>query len=153
MDSEDSTPRTAVRRPNETIAINPTKGKITLGTRRLFNLLLYFSQQDGVRDTYSRPISEVMALLTTSKDSEWLKNCFRQMQETAIEWNNKDGRIEEWGISGLISEARIITAGSSTTIAWALPNMIRERLMDPRFYTKLTLEIHSKLGVVQKWSF
>lgn len=145
MDSEDNGPSTAVRRPNETIAINPTKGKITLGTRRLFNLLLYFSQQDGVRETYSRPISEVMALLTTSKDSEWLKNCFRQMQETAIEWNNKDGSIEEWGISGLISEARIITAGNSTTIAWSLPNMIRERLMDPRFYTKLTLEIHSKL--------
>ncbi len=34
----------AVRRPNETIAINPKKGRITLGTRRLFNLLLYFSQ-------------------------------------------------------------------------------------------------------------
>jgi plasmid replication initiation protein len=145
MEIEDSAPGTAVRRPNETIAINPTKGKITLGTRRLFNLLLYFSQQDGVRETYSRPISEVMAHVTTSKDSEWLKNCFRQMQETSIEWNNKDGRVEEWGISGLISEARIITAGNSTTIAWALPNIIRERLMDPRFYTKLTLEIHSKL--------
>ena len=145
MEIQDSGTGTAVRRPNETIAINPTKGKITLGTRRLFNLLLYFSQQDGVRETYSRSISEVMAHVTTSKDSEWLKNCFRQMQETSIEWNNRDGRVEEWGISGLISEARIITAGNSTTIAWALPNVIRERLMDPRFYTKLTLEIHSKL--------
>lgn len=135
----------AVRRPNETIAINPTKGKITLGTRRLFNLLLYFSQQDGIRDTYSRSITEIMAHVTTSKDSEWLKNCFRQMQETAIEWNSKEGNIEEWGISSLISEARVITAGHATTIAWSLPNIIRERLMDPRFYTKLTLEIHSKL--------
>lgn len=145
MDIDESSTAIAVRRPNETIAINPTRGKITLGTRRLFNLLLYFSQQDGVRETYSRPISEVMAQITTSKDSEWLKNCFRQMQETSIEWNNKEGKVQEWGISGLISEARIITAGNSTTIAWALPNVIRERLMDPRFYTKLTLEIHSKL--------
>ena len=144
MNSPDIT-NAAVRRPNETIAINPTRGKITLGTRRLFNLLLYFSQQDGIKDTYSRSITEVMAYVTTSKDSEWLKNCFRQMQETAIEWNNKDGKVEEWGISGLISEARVITAGHATTISWSLPNIIRERLMDPRFYTKLTLEIHSKL--------
>lgn len=135
----------AVRRPNETIAINPKKGKITLGTRRLFNLLLFFSQQDGVKETYSRSITEVMEHITTSKDSEWLKECFRQMRETSIEWNNKDEKIEEWGVSGLISEARIITAGNSTTITWALPQIVRERLMDPRFYTKLTLEIHSKL--------
>lgn len=145
MENINSALSPSVRRPNETIAINPTKGKITLGTRRLFNLLLCFSQQDGVKDTYSRTISEVMSHITTSKDSEWLKNCFRQMQETSIEWNNNDGKVEEWGVSSLISEARVITAGNSTTIAWSLPNIIRERLMDPRFYTKLTLEIYSKL--------
>ncbi|MDY7576742.1 replication initiation protein [Herbaspirillum sp. RTI4] len=145
MENVPSNSGMAVRRPNETIAINPKKGKITLGTRRLFNLLLYFSQQDGIRETYSRSISEVMAHITTSKDSEWLKECFRQMQETSIEWNHKEENREEWGVSGLISEARIITAGNSTTIAWALPQIIRDRLMDPRFYTKLTLEIHSKL--------
>lgn len=145
MNNEYSNQGIAVRRPNETIAINPKKGKITLGTRRLFNLLLYFSQQDGVKETYSRSISEVMEQITTSKDSEWLKECFRQMQETSIEWNNKDGKTEEWGVSGLISEARIITTGNSTTIVWALPQVIRDRLMDSRFYTKLTLEILSKL--------
>ena len=145
MDNLTNKPGIAIRRPNETIAINPKKGKITLGTRRLFNLLLYFSQQDGVKETYSRSITEVMEHVTSSKDSEWLKECFRQMQETSIEWNSKDADIEEWGISGLISEARIITAGNATTIAWALPQVIRQRLMDPRFYTKLTLEIHSKL--------
>lgn len=145
METERSHADTALRRPNETIAINPKKGKITLATRRLFNLLLYFSQRDGVKDTYSRSISEVMAHLTTSKDSEWLKKCFRQMQETSIEWNKNDGKVEEWGISSLISEARIIRAGGSTVIAWSLPQVIRERLLDPRFYTKLTLEIHSRL--------
>lgn len=145
MSSPKSNPSISVRRPNETIAINPKKGKITLATRRLFNLLMYFAQQDGVKDTYSRPISEVMEHITSSKDSEWLKDCFRQMQETSIEWNNKNELFDEWGISGLITEARIITTGNSTTISWALPQVIRERLMDPRFYTKLTLEMHSKL--------
>lgn len=145
MENDQITQGIAIRRPNETIAINPKKGRITLGTRRLFNLLLYFSQQDGVKEIYSRSITEVMEQITTSKDSEWLKECFRQMQETSIEWNNKDGKVEEWGISSLISEARIISAANSTTIAWALPQIIRDRLLDPRFYTKLSLEIFSKM--------
>lgn len=132
-------------RPNETIAINPSKGKITLATRRLFNILLYCAQHDGDKPTYSRPISELMQMMTTTKDTEWFKNCFRQMRDTPIEWNSKEGSIEDWRTSGLITEARVVRAGGSTTISWSLPSVIRERLKDPRFYTKLTLEMHSKL--------
>ena len=140
-----NTTELAIKRPNESLAINPKKGRITLATRRLFNLLLFFSQKDGIQEVYSRSISEVMKHMNSSKDTEWLKDCFRSMQETSIEWNNKEGRVESWGISSLISEARIVTDANTSIIMWSLPRIVRERLADPRFYTKFTLEIYSQL--------
>ena len=135
-----------MRRPNETIAMIPKVGKISLGTRRLLHLLLCFAQEDGPREIYSRNISKVMEFVTGSKDSAWVKKCFREMAATVIEWNFKEEGTEVWAVSNLIGEGRIITSGGATIVTWELPRLIRERLMDPRFYTKFSLEIHSRLS-------
>lgn len=135
-----------LRRPNETIAMIPKVGKISLGTRRLLHLLLCFAQEDGPKEIYSRNISKIMEFVTGSKDSEWVKKCFREMAATVIEWNFKEEGSEVWAVSNLISEGRIITSGGATSVTWELPRLIRERLMDPRFYTKFSLEIHSRLS-------
>lgn len=139
-------PYPGVRRPNETIAMIPKVGKISLGTRRLLHLLLCFAQEDGHKEIYSRNISKIMEFVTGSKDSEWVKKCFREMAATVIEWNFKEAGSEVWAVSNLIGEGRIITSGGSTIVTWELPRLIRERLMDPRFYTKFSLEIHSRLS-------
>ena len=136
----------SIRRPNETIAMIPKVGKISLGTRRLLHLLLCFAQEDGPKEIYARNISKIMEFMTGSKDSEWVKKCFREMAGTVTEWNFKEEGSEVWAVSNLISEGRIITSGGSTIVTWEFPRLIRERLMDPRFYTKFSLEIHSRLS-------
>lgn len=124
----------------------PKVGKLSLGTRRLLHLLLCFAQEDGHKEIYSRNISKIMEFVTASKDSEWVKKCFREMAATVIEWNFKEEGSEVWAVSNIIGEGRIISSGGSTIVTWELPRLIRERLMDPRFYTKFSLEIHSRLS-------
>ncbi len=137
----------SVRRSNETIAILPKAGRITLLTRRIFNIMLYFSQIDGVKDVYRRSIGEIMSHAQFgSKNSEIIKEHLRLLRGIEVEWNSKTDEEKRWGISGMIAEVEIIEKpGIGTFIEWSLPPKIRDRMLDPEFYTKLSLQIHSSL--------
>lgn len=136
-----------VRRPNETIAIAPKNGRITLVTRRLFNAMLYCSQLDGVRDTYERPLARILELTDfTSSNTQPLKEQLRSMQSNQVEWHSQTDEQTRWGVSGMIAQAEIVEQrGRPTTLVWSLPPKIRDRLLDPAFYTRLSLQIHSSL--------
>ena len=136
-----------VRRSNETIAIHPSQGKVTLLMRRLFNILLFFAQQDGIKDVYRRPLGDIMAKMQFgSNRTDILKDHLRAMRGVQVEWNNSSDEGKRWGVSGMISEAEIIEMrGIGTFIEWSLPPKIRERLLDQTFYTRLSLQIHSSL--------
>lgn len=137
----------SVRRSNETIAVLPKTGKITLLTRRVFNIMLHFSQKDGIKDVYRRPLGEIMSdAKFGSKNTEIIKEHLRLMRGIEVEWNSNSAEEKRWGISGMIAEVEIIeTPGIGTFIEWSLPPKIRDRLLDPEYYTKLSLEIHASL--------
>lgn len=136
-----------VKRSNETIGIVPKSGRITLVVRRLFNVLLYCSQREGPKDVYRRPLSELAHLAEfTSSDTATLKEHLQQMNLTPIEWNERTVDEDRWGITTLISQAVIIERkGVGTFVEWALPPKIRDMMLDPEQYTRLSLQIHSTL--------
>lgn len=138
---------TSVRRSNETIAVLPKTGRITLLTRRVFNIMLHFSQQDGIKDVYRRPLGEIMSNTDFgSKNTKIIKEHLRLLRGIEVEWNSNSEEEKRWGISGMIAEAEIIeTPGIGTFIEWSLPPKIRDRLLDPAYYTKLSLQIHCSL--------
>lgn len=144
----DLLPAETVRRSNETIAVRPTAGKITAVTRRLFNAMLYFSQHDGPRDVYRRSLVEIMELAKyTSRNTADVKDQLRAMQGYQVEWNSQNESEKRWGVSGMIAQAEVIEAGkgSMVYVEWSLPPKIRDQLLDPQFYTRLSLQIHSSL--------
>lgn len=137
----------AVKRANESIGVVPQSGRITLLTRRLFNILLYFSQQDGVRPRYQRNLSEIIANAAfDSNNTAVVKSQLRKMRNLEIEWNSKSEDVEIWAVSGLIEQPKIIKRkGQPVVVEWGLPENVSARLLDPDLYTRLSLQLQTEL--------
>lgn len=140
-------PSESVRRSNETIAMAPKAGNITLLTRRLFNILLFCSQKDGPKEVYRRPLGQIMSHARfSSNNTEILKEHLKLMRSINVEWNSSSNEEKRWGVSGIIADVEIIeTIGIGTFIEWSLPPKLRERLLNPDVYTTFDLEAHSIL--------
>ena len=151
----------SVKRANESIGILPKGEKITLLTRRLFNILLFLSQQDGVKDRYRRPLKDVLAFsdsLAESKNTSILKEQLRKMRRLECIWNTTTGLLSEpgdtadrpyeerWGVSGMIKEAEIIgRQGRARWIEWEWPSAIQRELLNPALYTRMSLLLQNEL--------
>ena len=77
----------AVSKANEAIAIRPKRGKLTLLSRRIYNVFLYHAQRQGVDNaSYSILLSELIDdARFTSNNTELLKSHIRDMQATTID--------------------------------------------------------------------
>lgn len=135
-------------RANETIGFQVKEGRLTVVMRRLFHYLLYCAHNDGVRETYSRPLQEVLCQIGYNSDNtDALKDRLREMRQMAIEWNVDDRKETRWGTSGLLSTVEIVTPkmGGWSVVEWTLAPFVRDRVVNTFTYTELSLRIHTKL--------
>lgn len=139
----------AVTKANEAIAIRPKRGKLTLLSRRIYNVLLFHAQQQGVdRSNYSILLSELIDdARFTSHNTELLKSHIRDMQATTIEWHTSVGGARKWTSTQLLGTVVINDPGrgSPCTISWTYPEAIRERILKPAHYTRVLLEISAQM--------
>jgi hypothetical protein len=143
---------TVVRKANPAIAIRPTTGKLTIVSRRIYNLLLYHAQQQGIAcEEYSLPLSYVVGQTSSSENNASIKARLREMASTTIEWNsNPTGQPEdqEWNIASLLA-AKITPArqGRPITLTWSYAPGVRRQLVEPKQYTRLLLQISTQLSL------
>jgi hypothetical protein len=139
----------SVAKANEAIAIRPKRGKLTLLSRRIYNVFLYHAQQQGVeKPSYSILLSELIDdARFTSNNTELLKSHIRDMQATTIEWHTSGGQARQWTSTQLLGPVVIDEPGrgQACTITWTYPDPIRERLVKPAQYTRVLLEISSQM--------
>ena len=139
----------AVSKANEAIAIRPKRGKLTLLSRRIYNVFLFHAQRQGVdKATYSIFLSELIEdARFTSNNTELLKSHIRDMQATTIEWHTSIGSNRQWTSTQLLGPVVIDEPGrgKACTITWTYPEPIRERLVKPAQYTRVLLEISSRM--------
>lgn len=139
----------SLAKANEAIAIRPKRGKLTLLSRRIYNVLLYHAQQQGVdKPSYSILLSELIDdARFTSHNTELLKSHIRDMQATTIEWHTSSGGARKWTSTQLLGTVVIDEPGrgQACTISWSYPEAIRERLVKPAQYTRILLEISSQM--------
>ena len=139
----------AVAKANEAIAIRPKRGKLTLLSRRIYNVFLYHAQRQGVDNPgYSILLSQLIDdARFTSNNTELLKSHIRDMQATTIEWHTSAGNSRQWTSTQLLGPVHIDEPGrgQACTIAWSYPEPIRERLLKPAQYTRVLLEISSQM--------
>lgn len=139
----------SVAKANEAIAIRPKRGKLTLLSRRIYNVLLFHAQQQGVdKPKYSILLSELIDdARFNSNNTELLKSHIRDMQATTIEWHTSSAGARQWTSTQLLGTVTIDEPGqgSPCTIHWTYPEAIRERLVKPAHYTRVLLEISSQM--------
>lgn len=141
-----------VRKANPAIAIRPTAGKLTIVSRRIYNLLLYHAQAQGIEnEEYSLPLSQVVSQTSTSENNASIKARLREMASTTIEWNsNPTGQPseQEWNIASLLA-AKITPArgGKPITLTWSYAPGVRRELIEPKQYTRLLLQISTQLSL------
>ena len=139
----------SIAKANEAIAIRPKRGKLTLLSRRIYNVFLYHAQQQGVeKPSYSILLSELIDdARFTSNNTELLKSHIRDMQATTIEWHTSGGQARQWTSTQLLGPVVIDEPGRghACTITWTYPDPIRERLVKPAQYTRVLLEISSQM--------
>lgn len=141
-----------LRKAVEAIAIQPKSGKITLLTRKLFNVLLAVAQQaDDSGDTYRALLSDIVANSAfDSNDTALVKEHLRRMVSVQVEWSTgtssqKPGR--KWGISTLIADAEILEdpVTRRVWVEFSFAPKIKKKLLDPVQYARLSLQFQSQL--------
>ncbi len=141
-----------VRKANPAIAIRPTTGKLTIVSRRIYNLLLYHAQQQGIAcEEYSLPLSHVVGQISSSENNASIKARLREMASTTIEWNSNPTGLpedQEWNIASLLA-AKITPArqGRPITLTWSYAPSVRRQLVEPKQYTRLLLQISTQLSL------
>jgi len=139
----------SLAKANEAIAIRPKRGKLTLLSRRIYNVLLFHGQQQGVdRERHSILLSELIDdARFNSHNTELLKSHIRDMQATTIEWHASGGGRQKWTSTQLLGPVEIDEPGRgrACTITWSFPDPIREKLLTPTQYTRILLEMSSQM--------
>lgn len=138
-----------VQKANESIAIRPKKGRLTLLSRRIYNALLFHAQQQGVEERqYSIPLATLIGdAHFNSRNVALLKEHIREMQTTLIEWNSVGAGEQRWTSSQLLGAVEIAERGSGypVIISWSYPDRVRERLLKPSRYTRILLEVGAQM--------
>ena len=133
---------------NEVIKASPAiqiQSKITHLQRRAWNVLLANAYNElPNRDIHHVSVFELARKLGyASNDIEHLKETLEALVDCTVEWNilGKD-KVEEWGVASLLAEARI----KDGICTYAYPPYLRQKLHNPRIYTKLNLRLQNRFS-------
>lgn len=134
------------------VALMPVQGgrRISLLGRRLFNVLLHRSQDEGERDEYEARLHEVVSDADyNSKDTAPLKKILQELMTTTVEWQSpSSGEIETWDACNLLSGAGITKdrRTGAVTIRWRFDSKVRQQLLSPDRYARLSIEAITQLS-------
>lgn len=138
-----------VKRANETIGIVPSGNhRLTNLVRRLYSVMLLFSQRQGDQEEYRAVLSDMLdAANSSGSNRTQVKAILRDIRSIGVDWNVRDGDRDIWKNVGLIEEPGLMDGkGSPTIVTWKLPKIIRSRLLDPHgFFTRISLETMTRL--------
>ncbi|WP_157271751.1 replication initiation protein [Azohydromonas aeria] len=148
-DDDVPAPIEVVRKHVNAVALMPRDRKITLLARRSFNVLLHVAQRQSGRDIYSAPLSEIINLSRfDSNNYELLKKTLKQLMGTVVEWQSPtSGEFDVWEASTLLAGCKLIKnrRSGAITIEWSYSPQIREQLMSPDRYARISLDVVTQL--------
>jgi len=125
----------------DTLAIIPTNRKISVLARKVYNVMIYYAQQQGDREIYCVRLRDVVTAIDfNSNNTEVLKEHLRQMVSTKVEWQSPtQGEGARWGVSGLIAHAELINEGGEVLMEWSYAPKLKQAILDPQRYARFSL--------------
>jgi len=137
-----------VKKAVEALAIVPTRERLSVLCRKVYNVLMYHAQQQGVDTPVFRVELRRVAkeIDFTSNNTEVLKEHLRQMVTTKVEWQSPTtGEGARWGVAALIAHAELILFKGDTWLEWSYAPTIKQAILDPERYAKISLEHQAAL--------
>jgi len=134
------------------VALMPVPGgrRISLLGRRLFNVLLHRAQGEGERDEYEARLHEVISdAAYNSNNTASIRKVLRELMSTTVEWQSPTGgEVETWDACNLLSGAGTTKdkRTGAVTIRWRYDQKVREQLLSPDRYARLSLEAITQLS-------
>ena len=131
---------------SEVIKASPAiqiQSKISLLQRRAWNVLLANAYNElPNKDIHRVGMNELAAKLGFGDgNQEYLKEVLKSIVECTVEWNllNKDNK-QVWGAASLLAFVEI----EDGICFYQFPHPLRQRLYNPRVYTKLNLRLQNR---------
>jgi len=144
-----------LKKANEAVVMTPVNGDLIFLSRKTFNVLLYHAQQQGLRDNNRFGIPYLTLKRDAgfnSNDAEMLKDRFRNLIRTTIEWgwigDNLDGAPKRvWSVTALLADAYFETKAETGELwlYWSYSETLKQQLLESRQYTKLSLAMMARL--------
>lgn len=132
----------------DALAIVPTKDKITVLARKVYNVMMHETQKQGVEhEIYRMRLKDLVTGLDfNSNNTEILKEHLRQMATTPVEWQSPSkGEGAKWGVSALIAQAEIKNEGGDVILEWSYAPNIKQAILDPLRFAKISLTFQAAL--------
>jgi len=140
-----------LKKPVDTLAMAPAEGgRITVIERRLYFTLIWFAQRQGWQigqESFSAPLSEVLKKMNyKSRNMKLIRDALTSMTTTPVEWQSPTaGEGSNWGISGMISHAEIISNRLGSTLEWSYSPKVRPEILNPFPFARGSLEVQDLL--------
>jgi hypothetical protein len=138
----------SIRKPVSTLAMVPKTGRITAVARRAWNVLLCKAQAQGLeQEVFTLPLKEVLLGLDfNSNNLSLVKDHLASMVTTPVEWQSPTtGEGPTWTVTGMLAEAKLYKQRGEVWLAWSYAVSMRQELLDPEVFARLSLEIVSQL--------
>ena len=138
-----------LQQPMQSIAIRPVdRGSLTKADLLLWLKIIQEIQNMPPARSYSIPMRPLMVFMNNERRYDRIKAQLRSLNRTQVEWNNNVGREKEvWGVSTLISQAKIVKDGTTVILEIELPgtvdNGVRELTQFSAINLLLARELHS----------
>ena len=134
------------------VALMPVPGgrKLSASGRRLFNVMLHRAQEEGEQEEYTARMHEIIGDAGyNSNDLGPIRKFLRELMLTTVEWQSpSSGEIETWEACVLLSGAgtRKDKRNGAVTVFWRYDSKVREQLLNPDRYARLSLEAITQLS-------
>ena len=134
------------------VALMPVRGgrRITMLGRRLFNVLLHRAQEDGELEEYQARLHEILGDSEfNSNNTAPIRKSLLELMSTTVEWQSPStSEIETWEACVLLSGAgtRKDKKTGAVTVFWRYDSKVREQLLSPDRYARLSLEAITQLS-------
>lgn len=132
-----------LRKMVDSLAIVPTRDRLSLMARKVYNVMMFHAQKQGVEtDVYRLRLREVINTIDfNSNNTEVLKEHLRQMVTTKVEWQSPTtGEGAKWAVSTLIAHAQLSVERGETFMEWSYAPTIKQAILDPERYARISLE-------------
>lgn len=140
-----------LKKPVDTLAMAPAEGgRITVIERRLYFTLMWFAQRQGWQvgqESFSAPLAEVLKKMNyKSRNMKLIRDALTSMTTTPVEWQSPTaGEGSNWGVSGMISHAEIISSRLGSTLEWSYSPKVRPEILNPFPFARGSLEVQDLL--------